>query len=799
MTRTSAAFGVAAALALLWARPAIARTTPERECQAGKNKEVGRYALCRQRAEARLAWAGGPLADQRAIARYDEDVQECASTLAQKWRKLEQRAADEEASCPDAPLLAGQFQAVIDRHGDNIAAALAGGGLHDYVAELSNCESSRSACTSDLSVCDGYRSTCNDRLASCLAGAPGCEADLAECLAEGLPAARVLTTGQTSCYDGGGNVVECLGTGRDGDLQKGLARSYTDNGDGTITDDQTGLMWEKKSYDGGIHDVTIGRAWAEAFSSIGVLNTPPCFAGHCDWRMPNVNELQSLVDYGRWSAGDPGPVIAAAFNADCVPGCTVDGAAGTQECSCTADDLPYWSSTVVAWAPQAAWWVDFDSGRVDAGMFNNTDAMCGWFDPDPSWGLYVRAVRDVTSAAATVTPTPTATMPPPTPTPTSVPAIKPHECQAAKNKAAGKYAFCRQKAEAELAGAGGPMAQQKAIDRYDAAIEKCAARFAEKWAKLERGAVAEGRTCPDLPLTGAQFETVIDDHTGNVATALAGGGLRDYVAELSGCDGGLNGCKGDLTVCGAQWSTCEDNSASCEAGGPGCDGDLARCLAGGIPAARVLRTGRSTCYDSYGNVVACTGSGQDGQLQKGQARSYTDNGDGTITDNQTGLTWEKKSHDGSIHDVNGAYAWQDAFSVFLAALNTPPCFAGHCDWRLPNVNELRSLVDHGRLGPAVAPPFHSDCTGEHCTVDGAGGTQGCSCTATDLPYWSSTDAAVSWASGAGWWVDFNGGSAGAGSISYWAGCYQCPGVLNCWWSGAGPDWPLRVRAVRGGS
>ena len=47
-----------------------------------------------------------------------------------------------------------------------------------------------------------------------------------------------------------GTVIPCAGTGQDGDIQAGATLSYTDNGDGTITDNNTGLMWEKKSDDG---------------------------------------------------------------------------------------------------------------------------------------------------------------------------------------------------------------------------------------------------------------------------------------------------------------------------------------------------------------------------------------------------------------------------------------------------------------------------------------------------------------------------------------------------------------------
>lgn len=89
------------------------------------------------------------------------------------------------------------------------------------------------------------------------------------------------------------------------------------------------------------------------------------------------------------------------------------------------------------------------------------------------------------------------------------------------------------------------------------------------------------------------------------------------------------------------------------------------------------------------------------------APTYTDAGDGTITDSCTGLQWEKKdgiadtvANFGNPHDPDNDYSWSatgtapdgTAFTVFLTQLNTPPCFAGHCDWRLPDVNELRTLL-----------------------------------------------------------------------------------------------------------
>jgi Protein of unknown function (DUF1566) len=89
------------------------------------------------------------------------------------------------------------------------------------------------------------------------------------------------------------------------------------------------------------------------------------------------------------------------------------------------------------------------------------------------------------------------------------------------------------------------------------------------------------------------------------------------------------------------------------------------------------------------------------------AMAFRDNGDGTITDDRTGLMWEKKtprgSGSGDVHNVTGVYFWSapgvtgtepdgEAFTVFLKVLNEDR-FAGHSDWRLPTRQELLSIVD----------------------------------------------------------------------------------------------------------
>ena len=71
-----------------------------------------------------------------------------------------------------------------------------------------------------------------------------------------------------------------------------------------------------------------------------------------------------------------------------------------------------------------------------------------------------------------------------------------------------------------------------------------------------------------------------------------------------------------------------------------------------------------------------------------------------VRDNVTGLIWEVKTDDDTIHDKDDAYTWQNAQDVFIPVLNTAN-FGGFDDWRLPNREELHSLVNYGRYYPSI--------------------------------------------------------------------------------------------------
>ncbi|MGA7800956.1 MAG: DUF1566 domain-containing protein, partial [Gammaproteobacteria bacterium] len=117
--------------------------------------------------------------------------------------------------------------------------------------------------------------------------------------------APVADTGQTTCWDGSGTPITCAGTGQDDELQAGVAwptPRFTLNGDGTVTDRLTGLIWLQDANCFG------EELWINALGEVASLNSgsvTTCtnyVAGTFDdWRVPNVRELASLIDYGRYS------------------------------------------------------------------------------------------------------------------------------------------------------------------------------------------------------------------------------------------------------------------------------------------------------------------------------------------------------------------------------------------------------------------------------------------------------------------------------------------------------------------
>lgn len=104
-------------------------------------------------------------------------------------------------------------------------------------------------------------------------------------------------TGQNSCWNTDGGSIPCAGTGQDGENQKGYPwpnPRFKDNGNGTVTDNLTGLIWLKNANCFG------NQVWATAVSSSRSLANGQCSltdgSSAGQWRLPSRNELESLVN-----------------------------------------------------------------------------------------------------------------------------------------------------------------------------------------------------------------------------------------------------------------------------------------------------------------------------------------------------------------------------------------------------------------------------------------------------------------------------------------------------------------------
>lgn len=144
---------------------------------------------------------------------------------------------------------------------------------------------------------------------------------------------------------------------------------------------------------------------------------------------------------------------------------------------------------------------------------------------------------------------------------------------------------------------------------------------------------------------------------------------------------------------------------------------------------KLTATGVTLCSDDSRNNIACNslssawlGLMQDGEVQAGQKMSYTtlnQNGAECVRDNVTGLIWEQKTDDGSLRDKDNTYTWYSKDNnggyvglenggkntyQYIQELNAMN-YCGYNDWRLPTFSELDSIVDYGRVNPAINPIF----------------------------------------------------------------------------------------------
>lgn len=213
--------------------------------------------------------------------------------------------------------------------------------------------------SNDSTSVGDYLDQCTGRLATWLAtgsGLPACGDALADygetCDGADLNGKTCATEASSTPY----GTLACNGT-CDGFDTSGCKSRFTDNGDGTVTDNSTKLMWEKKTtaVDSGEdysnpNDVDNYYTWTAGTTApngtvftdfLDKLNgMSGCYAGHCDWRLPTREELQGIIDLDAPGCGSGSPCIDAVFGP-------------------TNGWRFYWSSTTLDLDALYAWYGDF--------------------------------------------------------------------------------------------------------------------------------------------------------------------------------------------------------------------------------------------------------------------------------------------------------------------------------------------------------------------------------------------------------------------------------------------------------
>lgn len=167
---------------------------------------------------------------------------------------------------------------------------------------------------------------------------------------------------------------------------------------------------------------------------------------------------------------------------------------------------------------------------------------------------------------------------------------------------------------------------------------------------------------------------------------------------------------------------------------------------GVLGTAALPKTGQTICYNAVGTIITCAGTGQDGDKSAGAtlpSPRFTSS-DGTVTDNLTGLIWLKNANCFATRDWTTALLDTNNLSNGTCGL-TDGSSAG--DWRLPNLNELRSLINAEYYNPALS---NASGTAKWTEGDVFSGVE-------SDEYWSSTTDANPTANDKAWYVHLIGG------------------------------------------
>ena len=470
--------------------------------------------------------------------------------------------------------------------------------------------------------------------------------------------------------------------------QSGPLDNLVINGDGTVTDTSTGLMWQQQ---------TAGpMTWEEAISYCEGLS----LGGYNDWRLPNRNELQSLVDYTRYCPAIDTTVFPGTMSSN------------------------YWSSTTCAYYTSYAWCVGFHDGFVyydgksssyyvravrggQSGPLDNSVIVAGHTPSDGVCEVAVDTVvtvsfnksmdRTSAEAAFSLTPsvsggitwadddktlifTPAASLSPGVKYTVSIASsatdTEGHKLDSNENGTGGEpgdtYTFTFTTEDTTLI----------ELDQFTTVSQR--KLIAITWITLGeidnagfnlwRSEAKDGEYIKVNPgIIEAKGGATLDAEYSYADTAVKPG--ITYYYKLEDID-----TKGVSTF----------------------HGPISACVLVPVPIPfpflnPVPDTGQTQSYtdifgeDSDYTINPPSYTKLDAQ---GNALPDSDSSWSMVKDNVTGLMWEMKTDDGSIHDKDNTYNWGDAQSVFIAKLNATN-YGGFSDWRLPTFKELSSIVNSG--------------------------------------------------------------------------------------------------------
>jgi hypothetical protein len=562
----------------------------------------------------------------------------------------------------------------------------------------------------------------------------------------------VAKTGQTTSY----------AAGDDGDLLKGVTwpePRFTDNADGTVTDNLTGLVWLKDTKQIWLKVWTDALSACNSLADDGVHLTDASWSG--DWRLPTVKELQSLIDYSQYL---PPLSISHPFT-------------GWGQML----NNSYWSSTTCAADYRLVFAVNLNRGQTS--LMNRVCGNSGFVWPVRDKFLsqppVINAGDDLTISSADVGTTViqgTATDPENDPLTyrwlegetvlLDWTSVENGECPLGLSTLAleiGPHLLTLTVSDGHISG------DHMILNIVNEPVEPGVVSLAKtgqttSYAAGDDGYLQKGVAWPDPRFTDNSDGTVTDNLTGlmwlkdgdclgqnnwagalntvdnfnaNPSTygccdlysdwrlpniveldSLVHAGYNEEDCGGSPCGGvyswlntqGFQDVRNDTywTGTSTRGVTAEkENMAMVVSMGSGYLGSVGKTSAyrvwpvraGFAQPAKVWKTGQKQCYDASGNVIDCATQGQtqDGAVQAGAdwpAPRFTDNGDGTVTDNLTGLMWLKDANLPGDRDI-----WQDTLD-YVDTLNSNG-LCGHSDWRLPNRKELFSLIDFSQHGPAL--------------------------------------------------------------------------------------------------